>query len=81
MLVGFVLGTIYGLRCMVLRLHDMRRTGWMSPLMVVQEVTVILAAMRCFVAGDDDANDHDPAPEGVVAPTCGEPSWSSMATC
>lgn len=62
--VGFVLGMIYGLRCMALRLHDMGRTGWMSLLMIVPVVNFILAVMLLFVRGDDDDNAHGPAPEG-----------------
>ncbi len=74
-IVGFVLGTIYGLRCMVLRLHDMGRTGWMSLLMIVPVVNFILAVMLLFVSGDDDDNAHGPAPEGGGAKLV----WFSIA--
>lgn len=61
---GMLLAGIYSLRCVVLRLHDMGRTGWLALLLFIPVVNFIMTLMLLFVRGNDELNDHGPEPSG-----------------
>lgn len=59
---GLLLSSIYGLRGIALRLHDTGRTGWLALVAIVPLVGALMALALLFIGGDDEENDHGPAP-------------------
>jgi uncharacterized membrane protein YhaH (DUF805 family)/glutaredoxin len=59
---GLLLSSIYGLRCVALRLHDTGRTGWLALVVLVPLIGALMALALLFIGGDEDENDHGPAP-------------------
>lgn len=59
---GMLLSVIYGLRCIVLRLHDTGRTGWLALVVLVPVLGALMALALLFIGGDQDDNEHGPLP-------------------
>lgn len=59
---GLLLSSIYGLRCIALRLHDTGRTGWLALVVLVPLIGALMALALLFIGGDEDENDHGPVP-------------------
>jgi len=57
LLTGLLVSSIYSLRVLALRLHDIGRSGWLSLLLLVPIVNFIFMLVLLFVPGDDD-NDY-----------------------
>ncbi|MCX9158021.1 DUF805 domain-containing protein [Niveibacterium sp. 24ML] len=60
--VGMLVASIYSIRCVVLRLHDMGRTGWLTLLLCIPVVNFVMTLILLFVRGNDGLNDHGPEP-------------------
>lgn len=54
------------------RLHDMDRSGWLVPLLLVPLLNLVLAFILIFVEGSDGYNRHGPVPED-------NPGWMTYA--
>lgn len=59
---GLFLITVYGFRCIALRLHDTGRSGWLSLVLLVPLLGALMALALLFMRGDDDDNDYGQAP-------------------
>lgn len=59
---GLFLSVIYGVRCIVLRLHDTGRTGWLALVVLVPLLGALMAFALLFIGGDQDDNEHGPVP-------------------
>lgn len=63
--VGIALGTVYGVRCMVLRIHDLGKSGWLGLLTLVPFVGMLMAIWLGFWPGDAEDNEHGSPPENA----------------
>lgn len=59
---GLFLVTVYGFRCIALRLHDTGRSGWLSLVILVPLLGALMALALLFMRGEDDDNDYGQAP-------------------
>lgn len=61
-ILGIVLGTIYMLRCLALRLHDTGRSGWLSLIAVVPLLGALMTFALLFLPGNEDDNGYGAPP-------------------
>jgi len=59
---GVFLVSIYGLRCIALRLHDTGRSGWLALVILVPLLGALMALALLFMRGEDDDNDYGQTP-------------------
>lgn len=55
---GLFLSAIYGIRSIVLRLHDTGKTGWLALIVLVPVLGALMALALLFIGGDGDDNDY-----------------------
>jgi len=61
---GLFISSIYGIRCVALRLHDTGRSGWLALIALVPILGALMALVLLFVGGEEDDNDYGPMPTG-----------------
>lgn len=55
---GLFLSAVYGIRCIVLRLHDTGKSGWLALILLVPLLGGLMALALYFLGGDDDDNEY-----------------------
>lgn len=55
---GLFLSVVYGIRNIVLRLHDTGKTGWLALIVLVPVLGGLMALALLFIGGDGDDNDY-----------------------
>jgi uncharacterized membrane protein YhaH (DUF805 family)/glutaredoxin len=62
---GFALALVYGVRCMLLRLHDLEKNGWLMLLLFIPVVDVLMMLWLGFWPGDADDNEYGSPPQNA----------------
>lgn len=55
---GLFLSAIYGIRCIVLRLHDTGKSGWLALILLVPVLGALMGLALLFMGGDGDDNEY-----------------------